>query len=379
MLLHHMVHAWFLRVCGVQNKGGADGRMKHGPEFWKVLYVIASLAEEMDEARFSERDGRPAFAEVLLKIHQRDDSKGLHVPMRLQLDMDRDLYGRTVCHTGVWNVPSREDVEKWYKKVSAAAKDAGGGEVHSFDPDDYSIKATPRSEKGSPSSYVEVIWQDRNFDYKRKTIEKHFASLAERFVGGKRVWPLPRGVSTRTYAILNSFLTSGADYAPELTPLPEPGIPLVGKPLRGASANDELWVDVRAYKLGEALSFPELSSHAITRLNTDRTVHTNPLDVLKEIYDIEPLSLATPTRSEKLAIAPTRATAPLPADELRAWARAFMMATHPGKRDGGYYGSNLGIIDRHYGAGVEGLVKAMQSRELEQDWSLALSALWKVS
>lgn len=375
MLLHQMVHAFFLLCCGTQAKGGADGRLKHGEEFWKVLYAICDVSED---DLFGEGEGAMPFGEVLVDVHKWDDRDGLYVPLRLQAIMDEENYHSSICHTGVRPVPDRDEVDKWYKKVAKAAKDTVGDDVYSFDGATFSTKATPRSQKSSPVGYVEVIWNAMPFDYKRKNLERHFASLMERFSNGKRVWPLPRGVDARSFRILDSFLKNGIDYTPEMLPLPPPGIPLVCRP-RHSEDKDTLWTDIRAYKLGLAVEFPELSEHALRRLKIERKLHSNPLDALSEIYVSPSLSIAAPARPEKLAVMPTSYDSPAPPDELREWAKSFMMATYPGAHQGGYYSSNLFAIEKWYHAGVEGLIKSSQSRELEQDYGLALSALWKVT
>ena len=73
----------------------------------------------------------------------------------------------------------------------------------------------------------------------------------------------------------------------------------------------------------------------------------------------------------------TKETA-IPEDALRAWARRLMLTTTPGSSTGGYYASNLFIIDRYCGSGgIQGLVAATQSAELEQDYQICLTQLWR--
>lgn len=375
LLIHQMIHAWFLRVCGTQKGSGADGRLKHGVEFFKCLYAIASIASASDD-RFA-REGTMSLADLLLNIHKHNDTHPRHIPLSLQAKMDEELYDRTICHTCAIDVASRDDVEKWYKKICGTAKDAGAGDVYSFDPVSHESKPTPRHEKPSPTSYIEVLWNGMNFDYKRKAIERCFASLEERFANGKRVWTLPREVDARTFAILDSFLKSGMDYAPELRPMPPPGVPIVVRSHAYADRT-RLWTDIRAYKLGEAVQFPELSQHALARLHTDRKVYGNSLDALKEIYELPFLTLASPSAGAR-AVASTAYEYPAAPDDLRVWARAFMMATPEGAARGGYYASNLHMMEELAPLGVIGLVGSTQNRELEQDHNLVLSALWKVT
>lgn len=381
-LIHQMVHAWFMRVCGRQNKGGdSDQRLKHGEGFWKIMTAIADASKSSDTQY---GPNATPFGDILKRVHKPlDEDAGNHVPRHVQRYLEEECYDHSVCSTAIASIKDKSEIDAWYKKTSGAAKDATTNDVYDFDADTLEAKATPRHEKGSPSSYIEVVWEKKNFAYKRKGLEKDFDSLKQKFTDGRRVLSLPRGVDATTFRILDSFLKSGSDYKPSLSPLPPAGIPLLSGPFRKDDAQKDklptLWFDVRAHKLGTAMQFPELANHALARLNTQRTLRTCPLSALSEIYaNASALTLVTPAPTAKLAVPNTALDTGVPADELRAWARAFMLATHPGSANGGFYASNLFVMERHCGgAGVQGLLASSMSAELEQDYGVVLTALWE--
>lgn len=382
-LVHQMVHAWFMRACGQQKKGGdSDQRLKHGEGFWKIMYAIADASRSSDALYGPEVT---PFADILLRVHKPLDEsgEGNHVPRHLQRYLAEEMYDNSLCSTHVATIVSKIDADAWFKKISGPARDATTNDIYDFDGDTLESKTYPRHEKGSPSSYIEIVWEKKAFAYKRKGLEKDFESLKQKFSDGRRVLSLPRGVDALTFRILDSFLKSGADYRPTLAPLPAAGIPLLSGPFRRDEACKNktagLWHDVRAFKLGTAIQFPELSNHALARLNTIRTMRFDPLSALAEIYSApSSLTLVAPTLAQKGIVPTTALDTGVPADELRSWARAFMLATHPGSANGGFYASNLFVMERHCGgAGVQGLLASSMSAELEQDYGVVLTALWE--
>ena len=387
VLIHQMVHAWFMRACGRLKKAKEpDERLKHGPAFWQIMHEIADISKATDIY-----GDELEFAECMKRLHDPDDdagpagrqygvAPGRTSSERLRREIESDAFEHSVCSLFVSEFTGKDDAEKWLKKVTPAAREATSETLYDLNLETLESKGINRTERGSPSSYIEVVWDAKPFNHKRKDIDKRFASLKEAFSDGKRVLFLPAGIDPPTFRIIDSFIKSGVDYLPSLPGSYRSGIPWQCAPFRGPEpAPGYLLADVRAYKLGVAMPFPELASCAEARLHRARPLYSSPLPALGEIYDSFAPSYSYPAPIKgtgALAAATYNAAAPL--DALRRWARAFMMETQQGSRDGAYYSSNIFGVEKHCGgAGITGLIASTQSRELEQDYCIALSSLWE--
>lgn len=389
-LLHQMLHAYFLHVCVPFGKKPSQECLSHGEGFWKVMHEIGALSKETD-SRFRNSRGWE-FAEIMQRLYKPTGHDHQHKSL---LSEDLSSGEHTNCRLEFQKRVDREKANEWYKQISSAAKEDTGNDLYTIDPNTLDVNPVPRHEKGSPIDHIEVLWDGKAFSYQCNPIESNIDSLTRMLTtSGKRQLSLPHKIDRTSFALLDSFLKSGVDYSPPLPGLGSypSGIPILSYPLHNPTNQPNLLLhDVLAYKLGCALSIPELCNRALSRLNTARKVHADPIPALAEIYNTQsPFStLAYPTfpntaKNRDPAAESSTYDTPTPPEALRTWARAFMLAT-PASAAGtsstatvGYSASNLFQMDKFCGdAGVEGLLASSQSRELEQDYGIVVALLWE--
>ena len=149
------------------------------------MHTLASIADRTND-RY-DREHRPPFSATLLSLHKPPQNSAMHVPRRLEKLLDQETYDQSICHVHIADVMTADAAAAWYKKVKDMAKDATTNDVYSFNPATLGVSASPRAEKPSVMRYIEVIWDNKNFDYARKGLERNFASLKDRFAS-KRYW-----------------------------------------------------------------------------------------------------------------------------------------------------------------------------------------------
>lgn len=396
IMLHQMVHAWFLKACGMQWLDGeeSDGRVRHGTAFWRIMHEIMDVSRETDPTAII---GAPAvtFSDSVTRLHQchqKDDVGDDPITRMLkhEFKLCSGRRDRTVCTTLLSDVLAKDEVNAWYDVIAPSAKEAISKSIYTIDQETLQIKETPRHQKGSPSEYVELIWDGKPFDYpcRSPTVSPPIRHLF--LVKNRRTLSLPPNTDLRAFALLDSFIKSrGVDYNP-----PHPvsstrgrGIPSTTPDLDEHGLNHML-CDVRAFKLGRTLDLPLLSDRALDRLYTVRIVNVDPLPAMKEIYIAPQLLQGTDYSnsdfshgSEHSLSHRAKSSGTAPPEELRQFARAFMLGkslsnigSTPHQQDAstsGYDHSNLAVLDRCCGgAGVLGLLASSQSRELVADYGL---------
>lgn len=289
ILLHQMIHAYFLLACGQQRDGReADGRLKHGGNFGVIMYKIKEL---------SGRSGNPlpiGFGHTFQSHHP------LRTAFVYQRRSQYSHYQCTDCFSDVESI-SQEQIDNWYKNTCIKSVDP---DIWQFEGYSWTPFATPLSQCGDKRYWVELVHKERTYKLERIHLSK-IPSFAKNFEKGKRQVAIPDTVEDKVFASMMHYLR-WKRYSPDTS---DPsriskGAPLIQKErdICGGFVDEEGTIarDVKIHKLATSLRFHELRQAVMRRLRDHEDCYENPCYVLSLIYSVD---------SEK---------------ELRGWAKDFM-------------------------------------------------------
>ncbi|KAF1989868.1 hypothetical protein K402DRAFT_460623 [Aulographum hederae CBS 113979] len=326
-MIHQMIHAYFISVCPIPSEG-PDVRRNHGKHFGKIVYEIKKLARRRLEGHFPLEFGHHLLA------NEWDDWEMTGPYGRSFEDEDDDEWtipDDTVCHSRVRRIDP-EEIDDWFeskcegKLLPQNVHVLGAG----------NLVSTKRSDLGSQSSYVELLWDGKSIFVARITLSRYpdsgfsrkFRSSSSsdnslslsRHSNRQDVYtqskdrtlslPGPRTGCTEDIVIaLLTFLTSDT-FNPDSTTLRDDdlrGPPLVREYCREWPRY--LLTNLRLYKLAKKIDFDELATVALDRLKHMPYTHNDAMEAMTEVYNNG-----------------SSATSDRPDEKLRDWAKSFMKA-----------------------------------------------------
>ncbi|KAH7067353.1 hypothetical protein BKA63DRAFT_582159 [Paraphoma chrysanthemicola] len=287
ILIHHMIHAYFLVACGPQKENEVDyGRLGHGYHFAKVMSTIrkvsAAHGKELTPLNFGHDLASLPSHEDIYDFPRRRSS--------LDDRENKEKWYCSHCHSNVYEIPE-SDIDKWYNKVCKPMMDQASKNIRA-------------------AESVEFIFQDKPVLVEGKKID-NFLAVRRAFENKKsRFLKIDKEVSEKTFHRFLEFIHT-CTYRPDPYNLRAVavgmGITSMGPPIiRPGGGRSEAWLlaDVQFAKMGALMRFDECKAYALGRMNAYGTMTEDPLDVLKEIYSgYEPDS------------------------RLKEWARKFLIAT----------------------------------------------------
>ncbi|KAF2723702.1 hypothetical protein K431DRAFT_197958, partial [Polychaeton citri CBS 116435] len=323
VLIHQMIHAWFLVCCGAQEEGARqDGRISDGLHFGVILFTLRDVICNC-------RDGPlklTFYAVQRCKMHEYNTSdprfpylgqSGDHVPH------DRDRYisidpkglsavnlppadGESHCTHDNRKIRYAQ-IKNWQVENYARAIKSDHESKTGYEVSDLNTKGELEAVKrlhGPPSrTYVELIWEMKRIMVPKAkviryaTLNKLVEKMAE-----KRDVAIPAGCSFNVLKFLYDFIQKGnyvisnqeddcttsgsSQYRPELTH----GPPVIkGPPISSVSdltrdAHQRLLTQVHVFNLAKEMGFNELRDYALQRMHDMPTTTDDPIAVLVEIY-----------------------------------------------------------------------------------------------
>ncbi|KAK3058989.1 hypothetical protein LTR09_000555 [Extremus antarcticus] len=388
VLIHQMIHAFFLVCCGAQpTEEKSDGRLSDGVQFGVILDTIQEISQQCREGRlpliFYAHKRRQCLERQ--KQWRNGDIYGPRPPYggrSSERFISLNPYGRatsappedgqTHCSHNNRHI-SEAQIKNWQVERFASAidlaMDAKGDTVHEVTPNG-KIAAVSRLEAPPSSTYVEMVWGSKRITVSKAKARK-LASLKKPLDKSGEL-KLPKDCLERIVLFVHAFIQNGEydeysssqrlpgtldfDKAPMLLPNDRRSTP------HSACA---MLDHIRIFKAAEEMGFAELQSHALLRLHSMPVVCEDPIDALKELYNIG-----------------EHATQPVHAGLLH-WARKFFERTdvvdlYPasrirGRLDGPTASSNLERLRYWYGDVFTELYR--QSNALKEDCRLVVARL----
>ncbi|KAE8873208.1 hypothetical protein PTNB73_02359 [Pyrenophora teres f. teres] len=304
ILIHHMIHAYFLVACGGQQEDEVDyGRLGHDVHFGKVMLTIKKLSaahgRELTPLNYGHSSPKTCYL----------DDEYYSLRWRDELGQeDSEPWYCSHCHHNIHG-PSTREVDKWYDKICkplfTQPPSVREPLVQTYNLRSHSLETTHRGKLPPPPKTVEFLHQDLPILVEADKLNE-YPSIAKAFskAGNTRFLKLPDETSPDTVLRFLDFLHTGS-YSPSPSSSSDrkPHAPII-KPRTCTTTETPLRTAMQFANLATLASFSECKTHALSRLTSLTTCTEDPVAVLAEIYrgGCEPDA------------------------ELKSWARAFLVA-----------------------------------------------------
>ncbi|KAH5720572.1 hypothetical protein HBI20_106070 [Parastagonospora nodorum] len=277
ILIHHMIHAYFLVACGPQKEDELDyGRLAHGFHFGKLMTAIKELSaahgKEHTTLEFGHDIGEyPYF------------SDGYYRPRRRNPDEqeDRDKWYCTHCYSNVPPIP-RSDIDKYYDK--------------------YIAPMLAQTTKSIRLATVYIYNDHKSYLVETKHLDNLLSIQRAFLVTSSRFLKLDaKDLSESTFHRFLEFIHTGC-YRPEIPyslSSTRTSAPII-KP--STCAASPVLADIALFNFASTFDIDEVASYAMKRLHSYPEMTEDPLAALREKY----------TNGE-------------PPKKLKAWVRAFLL------------------------------------------------------
>lgn len=309
ILIHHMIHAYFLVACGPQvEKETAYGRLNHGLHFGKIMNAINKI---------SGLNGRPvsslsfghtlaATGRLFYDEHQYHQRKPHH------RRRGNEKWYCSHCDSDVATL-SENEIEKWYNSVCKPLinlpQSLRSLTVQIYNPLRHLLEQVPRAEATPSTKSFEFIHHNKSVLVPTAHVDNYYSVGRAFEKAGSRYLEINKLIEQDIFLRFLELLHTN-NYGPDsrhLLVLGKNGPPAIKSP---STSEPYLLTDIQMYKMGVLMAFDELKGIALERMYRHGTTHEDPIVLLRALYaDGEPDG------------------------ELKAWTRKFLGKT-PGIGDG---------------------------------------------
>jgi hypothetical protein len=308
ILIHHMIHAYFLIACGPQKEEEVDyGRLGHSHHFGKVMTAIR---------QFSAAHGKE-FTGLSYGHGLGDgyDTDGYYRPLRRlsrNSDSERENWYCSHCHSNVYEIPDSE-LNKWYTKaiqpmLDQPCKAIRSATVQIYNDRIHELETRPRARLPASTKTLEFIYKDKSTLISAAHLDDlpclklAFVNTKSRFL---RIHA--KDATDGTFLRLLEFIhTRACRPDPFALVSSSRRAPPIIKPSSGSNQPFVLF-DVQFANLGAVLGCGEAVSYALKRMNAYGVMSEDPVAVLEEIF-----------RGRE------------PERKVKAWVRGFLVARPEG-------------------------------------------------
>ncbi|USP81805.1 hypothetical protein yc1106_09079 [Curvularia clavata] len=271
MLIHHMIHAYFLVACSGQKETEVFyGRLAHGVHFGKIMLTIRRLsaAHGKELACLDYRHRLPGiqhFADEYHHFWRRDGTNR----------EDKNAWYHSHCHCDVQG-PSESEVDTCYRKACKPMFD----QPHSV-------------RKLEVQVSVEFLFREKPVLVERDEIKQSQSVLRAFDRAEIRFLKVHRDVSEDTFMRFLEFLHTGSyrpdprSFAPATVVAgldPDYKGPPIIRPQSAFTEAAVVLADVQFAKLSRLMGFDDCKSYALDRMDAYGMMYEGPVAVLKEIY-----------------------------------------------------------------------------------------------
>ncbi|PSN66477.1 hypothetical protein BS50DRAFT_677674 [Corynespora cassiicola Philippines] len=308
ILIHQMIHAYFLVACGPQDeKETAYGRLSHGLPFGKLMSTIRKLADKR---------GNPLwnldFGHTLGRFHNFRDNF-YYRPRNRPHNPSPDKWYCSQCYSGIEPI-SESDIDEYFgvacKPLYDLPDTLQSSTVQIYNEKRHELETEPRGQVTLTMESSEFLFQDRPVLVPNTKIDKFFSISRAFDKSGSRYMEIHEDVSADTFLRFLELLHTGT-YGPDPKPITitgNRGPPVIRPP---NNSPPYLLTDIRIYKMGCLMGFDELKGTALERMYRPAATHEDPVTLLSEIYE-----------------------GGEPDADLKTWVRKFLLRT-PTAADGG--------------------------------------------
>ncbi|KAF2126446.1 hypothetical protein P153DRAFT_259885, partial [Dothidotthia symphoricarpi CBS 119687] len=303
ILIHHMIHAYFLVACGPQKEEEVEyGRLAHGVHFGKIMMVVKKLS-----AAHGKELTPLSFGHDLGEFRHFDYYPRKKKPMERK---DKDKWYCSHCHPDVEEL-SESDIDKWYGRVCKPLFDwpkiVRSAQVEIYNDRRHELEKKPRSRTTPSAKSVEFLFKDKPILVDSRKIDD-LLSIGKAFLKAKsRFLEIHEKVSEKTFLRFLEFLHTGS-YRPDPPALTmgmglstsKKGPPIIKS--GGTNTLPTLLADIQFANLGTNMCFAECKTYALSRMNAYGATYEDPVALLSEIYHSGE-----------------------PDPDLKAWARKFLV------------------------------------------------------
>lgn len=276
LILHHLIHAYFLILCGKPIAGSKDADLilAHGKHFAAILYKLKQVSASvgvplplgfrhfrpMGGQMFGGRDGLDPFFDGRLRAPQLGEEK----------------HACSYCTADVEEI-TETTIQTWIDKECRK----------SVDPDIYELgrdgefTSKPQSKCGDAKDYVVFKWSKKLYRLPRSCLN-NVPGLKSHFKDTKTQVEIREHFNETILKVFLKFVKTG-DYGQPLaaTRVKDgkcPPLIMEYKPVPTWPAF--LVTDIEMFKLGEDLGLDELRHLALSRMNEQHITHEDPRAVL---------------------------------------------------------------------------------------------------
>ncbi|KAL1797781.1 hypothetical protein ACET3X_004387 [Alternaria dauci] len=289
ILIHHMIHAYFLVACGGQKEYEVDyGRLNHDVHFGKIMLTIKKLSavhgRELSPLNYGHSSPNDRCIEHKYYNPRRREA--------LERE-DREQWNCSHCHSDVQG-PCESEVHKWYGEVCKPLFDQPKCvhelEVQTYNERRHELETRRRAHLAPSAKSVEFMFKDRPILVDGDKLDG-FPSVVKAFDKvGSRFLTMHQEVSEDTFIRFLEFLHTGS-YRPDPRPFAAAaaglGIERRGSPIikpQSTTTDACVLVDVQFAKLGTLMGFDDCKSYALDRMNAYGILNEDPVAILQEIY-----------------------------------------------------------------------------------------------
>jgi len=286
ILIHHMIHAYFLVACGPQKEDEVEyGRLSHGNHFGKIMFTIRKLSaahgKELDPLGSGHNlSDFSVYGEAWYKPRRRPSAE----------DRDKDEWYCSHCYSNVYEIPDSE-IDKWYDKTVKPMSDQQckairSDKVHIYNDRRHELESKPRARLPPSSKTVEFILKDKPILVEKKKIEK-LISVTLAFESSKsRFFKIDKDIPEATFLRFLEFAHTG-EYRPDPTNYSARTHQRSGPPIiKPSSARNESQIlnDIHVARFGALAKFSEVRTYALKRMDLYGIMTEDPIAVLQAIY-----------------------------------------------------------------------------------------------
>ncbi|KAI9667555.1 MAG: hypothetical protein M1821_000371 [Bathelium mastoideum] len=333
VLLHQMIHAYFLVCCSPRLTGSRDMRLGHDRHFCAIMYSVfdscfnrqrqGSRRRWFQSSPTGRRTPKRQWATPRI-----DDTWQTYRQVRFgSSNIDQSCKNSSTCFEPFQCECPSDQIMQWYEDDCAKIDISRATTVYTLT--DSGIDGTARTKAGLGSDFVEFVWDGKAFKIPRARVEAN-PSLKSRLSRQKnsRELHIP-AVSQDTFRSLFTFIRTGA-YPPELIQVQNhirnesTFASTIGPPEILETRKDWpdfLATDIRAVKLAAELGLYEMESYGVRRLYAQHFTHNDPVAALEILYQDDWVP-----------------------DRLRDWAVSFMAKPLSFRRAGQTEGFNVDLL-----------------------------------
>ncbi|KAF2251546.1 hypothetical protein BU26DRAFT_397448, partial [Trematosphaeria pertusa] len=316
VLIHHMIHAYFLVACGPQQEKEVEyGRLTHGLHFGKIMMTIKKLSSAHRKPLTSLDFGHSLNnRRYWYDEYEHPRRRSYHrAPIK-------EKWYCSHCPSELDGIPDR-DIEDWYsgtcKPLFELPESLRGSTVQIYNDRRHLLEEVPRAEAPPSTDSNEFIFGDRSILVPASKIDNFFSIRRAFEKVGSRYMELHEDIDKDTFERFLELLHTGA-YGPDpkhIHAMGRKGPPVIKPP---SGSEPYLLTDLKIFKMGVVMGFDELKGIALDRMYRHSITHEDPVAILAAVYD-----------------------GAEPDADLKAWARKFLTRT-PTAADGEWAGYGRG-------------------------------------